>query len=793
MNIHDAFSKPAKAYAELGKEAQAQAYSKPSSEVPNRPSDPVEVSTAAQTALQAGLCPIPIRTDGTKRPNLPAWAEYQDRLPTPAELNAWFSGDRVGIALVTGDSSGGLEAIDFDSKEIWPRYKAAAAECGLADLLSRVSHGYGEETGKGVHLLYRCPEIEGNLKLANRPKAAEGESKGGQGVLIETRGRGGYIIIAPSGTDVNHRGAYTLRAGGLETIQTITLEERADLLDLARMFDETPPRESEPPRTPPLGGQGSSDRVGDAFNQHMAWEEILGAAGWVHVYNQGGRECWRRPGKRDKGISATVNADGTDRLFVFSTSAPLDANRYYDKFGAWARLHHYGDFKAAAKDAIKDLERRGVVIDGYPKGSAAPPQGSTWSTCDGFESATQAGPEVAQDSSEPQVSIADAVFSAADINLDTLPPRDWVFGHLLLAGYISCLTGPGGTGKSMLAISKAISVSLGRSLLTGFDVPHQRNVLLLNNEDDRDELSRRIGAICQAHGVALPELADSLYIRSGYGFPLVLAGAGSDRAVIPTNHVDELIALIRDKQIGLVVIDPYVSFHQVSENDNTQQNAVIAILRHICDATGVAALVVAHTRKTGGDSEAHAGDAESMRGASTIRDGARIVVTLARMSKKTMGDWKIDLELGRHLVRLDDGKKNFSPPDANVRWLRMHSQKLATGDYVGVPHSFDDAESYIEQAGKGRQSMTSTGWAEQIERVIGDLADKSKIRYVDICERLIQTTDYGRSSVMQFVKILPQSQRAAIKISTGGKLVSYWAGKDGDKKTSTWHVYRQEL
>src|SRR5688500_8975612 len=50
------------------------------------------------------------------------------------------------------------------------RSRSHAAAEGLGELLNRIANGYGEKTPSGgVHLLWRCAEIEGNLKLARRP------------------------------------------------------------------------------------------------------------------------------------------------------------------------------------------------------------------------------------------------------------------------------------------------------------------------------------------------------------------------------------------------------------------------------------------------------------------------------------------------------------------------------------------------------------------------------------------------------------------------------------------------
>lgn len=57
-----------------------------------------------------------------------------------------------------------------------------------------------------------------------------------------------------------------------------------------------------------------------------------------------------RPGKKDHTVSASVNFEGSDLVYVFSTNAsPFQDERGYTKFSAYALLNHGGDFRAAAQ------------------------------------------------------------------------------------------------------------------------------------------------------------------------------------------------------------------------------------------------------------------------------------------------------------------------------------------------------------------------------------------------------------------------------------------------------------
>jgi hypothetical protein len=69
--------------------------------------------------------------------------------------------------------------------------------------------------------------------------------------------------------------------------------------------------------------------------------------GWTKVFSKGQTTAWCRPGKSE-GISATTNYEGSDLLFVFSTSTIFEAERGYSKFAVYTLIEHGGDFHKAA-------------------------------------------------------------------------------------------------------------------------------------------------------------------------------------------------------------------------------------------------------------------------------------------------------------------------------------------------------------------------------------------------------------------------------------------------------------
>ena len=202
-------------------------------------------------ALELGLSPVPPVEDSTKRPlaDIPdgvdektgkpkwTWAPYQTTPATAEHVRTWFTNGRASIGLATG--CGELECFEFDNRGTYDDFLELAHDAGLGELVERVRSGYEEFTpGGGVHWLYRCSELRGSTKLAERPDPSDPNKRD---VLIETRGAGGFIIIAPSNGKVHPTGgAYTLASGALGLMTILWPDERETLWNLARTFDEMP-------------------------------------------------------------------------------------------------------------------------------------------------------------------------------------------------------------------------------------------------------------------------------------------------------------------------------------------------------------------------------------------------------------------------------------------------------------------------------------------------------------------------------------------------------------------------
>lgn len=285
----------------------------------------------AAMCLSNQLSVIPIRS-GSKQAAI-KWEPFQQRRMTAAEIKQHFR-NGCQVALVGGAVSGDLECLDFDKPDLFPCYRDTL-ESVNPTLKARLTC-WQETPSGGYHILYRCSgPVGGNQKLAMSARYKDDQGRPRQDVFIETRGEGGYFLVAPSQ-------GYTLN-GNLESIPVLSPDERDLLHAIARSFDEAGQQAA---REPVKNNTATGDRPGDRFNRENDWQMLLEGEGWRYVKTVGNHQHWCRPGKGDSSTSATLNEQG---LFVFSSSTPLPVQRPLDKFAFYTYSRFIGDFTAAAQ------------------------------------------------------------------------------------------------------------------------------------------------------------------------------------------------------------------------------------------------------------------------------------------------------------------------------------------------------------------------------------------------------------------------------------------------------------
>jgi putative DNA primase/helicase len=304
----------------------------------------------------AGAAVLPLTPDGSKAPAV-RWKDYQQTAPGIDAILGWFGSERYdGLGVLTGAVSGNLELLEFEGRAVDAGLLATldqhADDNGMAGLIEKLLAGYCERTPSGgIHLLYRVTggDVGRNTKLA---RTAD------RHVLAETRGEGGFVVVAPSFGRSHPSGLpWTMISGSIEQVPVVTADERDQLWALVQLLDESTDLPAEPyEQATGVFGSTPGTRPGDDYAAKVTWGDILTPLGWTRKFRMGNGYAWQRPGKDTAGISATTGQakDGVDRLYVFSSSTEFEPERPYNKFSAYALIHHHGDYAAAATQLARD-------------------------------------------------------------------------------------------------------------------------------------------------------------------------------------------------------------------------------------------------------------------------------------------------------------------------------------------------------------------------------------------------------------------------------------------------------
>lgn len=337
----------------------------------------------------AGCSVIRVALNGTKSP-LSTWKQHQSERASRQAVEAWYANQHPGVGVVCGSVSGNLELLELEGRAVAegfiPAMTAACDERGIGDTWRTLLATCAESSPSGgMHLFYRVPDgVAGNTKLAQRlaredelnDQERDLQAKGKQVVrgLIETRGEGGFVVVAPSHGPVHDtRKPYVWLVGGPGTIPTVSGEER-DLLHIAALsLDQLPPPipVPEPAILGPRTGDPAGKSPGDDYNARGSWADLLRPHGWAVVSSDPTRTYWRRPGKTF-GISAVTGGTEGDYFYSWTTSTVLPAEEAMSKFRVYAFLEHAGDFHTAAKKLKSDgygepaPPRERVVLTGLP-------------------------------------------------------------------------------------------------------------------------------------------------------------------------------------------------------------------------------------------------------------------------------------------------------------------------------------------------------------------------------------------------------------------------------------------
>ena len=208
-----------------------------------------------------------------------------------------------------------------------------------------------------------------------------------------------------------------------------------------------------------------------------------------------------------------------------------------------------------------------------------------------------------------------------EVGLDAPTPQHdrWCIEPLIMKGRPALLFGPGGVGKSLIALTCGLSVAYGLEIIPGMPPAMKGPILYLDWETTKDVINDRIQNIAAGH--KFTPVPKSVYYR---------------RCVRPlANDAEELSALVADKGIVLVIVDSS-AYAMGAQGEYGDANESILRMHEGLRIIGVTSLLVDHVNKT---------DAKSKGGAATPY-GSAYKTNAARVS------WEVRKEASAEGLRI---------------------------------------------------------------------------------------------------------------------------------------------
>lgn len=625
--------------------------------------DTSQHTTLMQIALaahDAGLSIIPIKSDGSKKPPF-GWKQFQTERATRDEVRAWFAPGRYqAAAVVCGEVSGWLVMIEMEGwawdADLWPRFRAAAvAELG-EDRWSQITRYIERSPSGGVHFYVRAPGVEiGNVKLAMRTRPDTGERV----VAMETRGKGGYSVIAPS---TGHATGlpWTVAQGVLSDIAEVTEHELHVILEAAGTLHEgddetlsgeagvspTPSSLQPADASPGLPAERPTvswmDAVIEEFNDTLGFHGLLSLLpGWSYLRDEtlNGETVTRlhRDGSDNEHGAVVFQSN---RVAFFSSNCPSWAEPYdgigkpttYDAFTVMMYVEKGGNSTPARVEVARELRVKGFgPAERHSDGTTVDPDtgeisdlGATSETDESLEG----------DGTAPTTLRLRWVEDA----LANMPPEpEPVVTNLLRRGEVTVLGAPRAIGKTWASLNLATILAQGEGDLFGstlFQPAGQRRVLYLQGELGEWGSASRWEMTCadQLRSTFPPGQVAETFERVRIRTTHRKVTDVSDGVVYEDTHTDAVVdhrlePAIEAGNFDVLVIDPWATFFAGNENNNDETEAAIVALTDIARRQNIAVWIVHHiSAKTQHSTLAEPEDL--WRGASRLADAVATRVTV---------------------------------------------------------------------------------------------------------------------------------------------------------------------
>ena len=531
-----------------------------------------------------------------KHPAPARWKKYQERKADADTLEMWFGGQYkdYNIGVVTGKVSNNVFVVDVDVGEGKPGVETLDDLCmandDLPDTLEQIT-GSG-----GRHYFFQAPE---NVEIIT------GKNTLGEG--IDTRGEGGFVVVAPS----NHKSGNHYNLNG--HADNPFIEQSPEWL-----------REMSLITAHHVGGSSLQETTTNLFGTMTDGREgymvqlILGTI----------RTWWAQKGELPTVDQLVEDAWPTYQIKVRARGRSLeDDGRGEDQF----RRKAYYQLQRAKNNELRILKD---VAPASEKNVVTP---SDLAFVDPSAKTRVEEGKAINPPDQPSLRISDW---GVERYSGEAPQMDWLIENILPRRVPGLLASIGGLGKSYLLLDLALKVAGGDQVMhkedaLGGKVTHNGKVVVLGAEDSQASVHRRLDAIA---GTNLLERArNNLFVvplpDAGGPVPLISNVMGEYSAT--PQYIDIRQQLLEMGDIALIVVDPLQAFaHADINTDPAAAQFFWSLMSELCVSTDANIIIAHHMRKEGAfNIKKSVGAREAIRGTTSLVDGARWVYALWAMNE----------------------------------------------------------------------------------------------------------------------------------------------------------------
>jgi hypothetical protein len=270
---------------------------------------------------------------------------------------------------------------------------------------------------------------------------------------------------------------------------------------------------------------------------------------------------------------------------------------------------------------------------------------------------------------------------------EAIPRRPWIIPGLLLRRHVTMLVAPPGSGKSLFTLQLGMVCAAGFPHWGGWRVRGPVRVLVINSEEDRDEMHRRLYAGRKLMNINEDCLATTFAFAEQPDDIVIAKADARTKTVTRMPMIDRIQQTIIAGQFDILIVDPFAETFIGDENSNSELKWACVLWREVARKTNCCVLLVHHTRKFAQDM---AGDMDAARGAGAMAGICRVVCTLFGMNEAEAERHGIASDKRTRYLRLDDAKSNLTLVTPIAKWFEKISIELPNAgddlpaDEVGV-------------------------------------------------------------------------------------------------------------